>query len=123
MVAIKPAHIPLNAKDIFPDLPWEWKDELRIRDMLRQKVIAEGITTHPEQFFAEQRAWEDYLRSFPRLRERQEILKSIYPPKKPEPTCTFTKEELWYIEEKLIGANEPIGRDILNKIGLTLNSK
>lgn len=119
MVAIKPAHIRLHDKDLWPGLPWKWGDEHKIRDMLREELISQGITEHPELFFAEARAWEKYLQQFPRFGDRQKILKKIYPPKPPDVRLPFTKDVIEYLIEKLDGINDPLGQDILQKLLLT----
>jgi hypothetical protein len=78
MVAIRAAHKKLTTKDIWPGLPWDWNDSLRIQDECRQRAIEKGITTHPELSFAAAREYENYMRMFPRLSERQKIMSRIY---------------------------------------------
>jgi len=116
MVAIKPANERLNAKDLWPGLPWTSKDTLRIRDECRQRAIESGVTESHYLVFAEAREWKNYMSMFPRVGDRQKILAKIYPSKKPKQSIGFTDEELGYIQEKLSGVNDPLGRNILDKI-------
>lgn len=115
MVATKAANQKLNAKDLWPGLPWDWKDTIRIQDECRQRAIDLGITEEPQLSFAAAREWEKYLQQYPRLSERQKILAKIYPPIK-KISFSFTEEELDYIQEKLFGSNEEVGQSILNKL-------
>lgn len=118
MVAIKAAHISLNARDLWPGLPWDWKDTHRIQDECRQRAIDSGVTEEPYVSFAAAREWEKYLQSFPRLSERQKILNKIYPMvvAKRKSTLELSDEELDYLIDKLFGVNDPIGHSALEKL-------
>lgn len=123
MVAIKSAPERLYDRDIWPGLPWRWGDELKIRDMLREELIAQGITEHPQLYFAEGRAWERYMQQFPKYSERQKIMKRLYPHVQTAWGLSLTKEEAEYLLEKLHGVNDPLGQSIKEKIKLTLGTK
>lgn len=76
MVAIKAAHIPLSDRDIWPGLPWNAKDTLRIMDECEQRARDKGITAHPDLYFATNREYEAYMHQFPRYGERQKIMEN-----------------------------------------------
>ena len=123
MVAIKPTHKPLTSRDLWPDLPWEWGQELQIRDRLKKDLIDSGNYNDPaDLYFAEAKAWEDYLNRFPRLTDRQKILATIYPRQKAF-GVPLTEEELNYLRDRLYGSNEELGQNIFKKLELTLSSK
>lgn len=123
MVAIKSTHLPLTARDLWPDLPWDWEQESEIRDHLRKELEDSGRYNDPtELYFAEAKAWNDYLNRFPRLADRQKILDTMYPRQKAF-GMSFTEEELNYLRNRLHGSNEAIGQNILKKLELTLSSK
>lgn len=117
MVSIKAAHERLNDRDIWPGLPWDWKDVLRIQDECRQRVIDSGITEEPKLSFAAAREWEKYLHSFPRFGERQQIMRRIHATRsKPvRPKLELTEEEMQYLIDRLFGANDDVGQSILKK--------
>lgn len=122
MVAIKPAHKPLTSRDLWPDLPWEWNQELQIRDRLKKELEESGNYNDPtELYFAEAKAWEDYLNRFPRLGDRQKIFATIYPRKKTF-GISLTEEELNYLRDRLYGSNGELGQIIFKKLELTLSS-
>lgn len=122
MVAIKAAHRKLTAKDLWLGLPWTWEDTSRIQDECRQRVIDSGETNEMKIRFAAAGEWEQYIQSFPRYGEQQQILKSIYPAKKTI-GIQLSEEELQYLHDKLYGVNDPIGATIFEKIQLTLSTK
>ena len=121
MVAIKAAHIPLFDRDLWAGLPWEWGDEHRIRSMLREQLIEQGVTEHPELYFAEARAWQHYMQQFPRYGERQKIVRRIQTANKTlEPkksNIDFTYEEVRYLVDKLFGVNDDLGYHLKQKLG------
>lgn len=125
MVAIKAAHERLCDKDIWPGLPWTWKDTHRIQDECRQRAIDSGITEEPQLTFAAAREWERYLQQFPRLADRQKIMNAIHSTRmKPsKPKLELTEEEMCYLTDRLFGANDEIGQSILKKLQLTLSSE
>lgn len=122
MVAIKAAHERLNMKDLWPGLPWTREDTLRIQDECRQRAIDSGVTEHPYLQFAAAREYEKYMSMFPSFGERQKIIARIYP-YVPAPKLDLTDEEKQYIIERLFGANDEVGQNILKKLQLTLSSK
>lgn len=123
MVAIKSTHLPLTARDLWPDLPWDWEQESEIRDRLKKELEDSGKYNDPtELYFAEAKAWEDYLNRFPRIADRQRILAAIYPRQK-SLGISLTEEELNYLRDRLYGSNEELGQIILKKLELTLSSK
>jgi hypothetical protein len=119
MVAIKAADKKLVPRDIWPGLPWTWKDTARIKAECYQKALDKGHDGIAAQFKASNE-WMDYLNSFPSYSQQQQIMKQIYPPAKPNPSLNLTEEELDYLLEKLHGINDPIGQDILRKIQTAL---
>ncbi len=123
MVSIKAAYERLNDKDIWPGLPWDWKDTLRIQDECRQRVIDSGITDPIKIQFAAAREWEKYLQSFPRYGDRQKIMARIHATRsKPvRPKLELTEEEMRYLLDRLFGANDEVGQSILKKLQLTLS--
>lgn len=122
MVAIKAAHERINVKDLWPGLPWTWEDTLRIQDECLQRAIASGVTEQPYLQFAAAREYEKYMSMFPRLADRQRIMARIYP-YVPTPNLDLTDEEKQYIIERLFGANDEVGQNILKKLQLTLTTK
>lgn len=122
MVAIKAADKRLYDRDIWPGLPWTGEDTLRIKDECRQRAIDAGITEEPALYFAAAREWEKYLQSFPTYSERQKIMSRIYPIV-PKPKTDLTDDEIQYLIDRLFGANDEIGQNILKKLQLTLESK
>lgn len=122
MVAIKGAYERLNDKDIWPGLPWTWKDTHRIQDECRQRAIDSGITEEPQLTFAAAREWEKYLQQFPRYGDRQKIMDRIHATRRvpAKPKLDLTKEEMLYIADRLFGANDEVGQVILKKLQLTL---
>ena len=125
MVALRAAHERLNDKDIWPGLPWTWKDTLRIQDECRQRAIDSGITEEPRLTFAAAREYEKYMQQFPRFGERQKIMEKIHRTrmKPPKPKLELTEEEMQYLADRLFGANDEIGQSILKKLQLTLASE
>ena len=125
MVAIRAAYDRLNDKDVWPGLPWTWKDTLRIQDECRQRSIDSGITEEPRLTFAAAREYEKYMQQFPRFGERQKIMESIHATRRvpSKPKLELTEEEMRYIADRLFGANDDVGQSILHKIGLTLASE
>lgn len=105
----------LTAKDIFPDLIWTDEDFHRKQDEFRAELIAEGHPNDPMIIFALSRRMEAYQQRFPKLSERQKIMNRIYPPVVRK-SSLFTDEELHWLAQHLGGANDPIGRDILEKV-------
>jgi hypothetical protein len=122
MVAIKAAHERLHDRDIWPGLPWNARDTLRIQDECRQRAIDSGVTEHPYLQFAAAREYEKYMSMFPRLGERQRIMARIYPYVS-TPKLDLTDEEKQYIIERLFGVNDEVGQNILKKLQLTFVSK
>lgn len=122
MVAIKAADKRLTARDIWPGLPWEWEDVIRIKNECRQRAINAGITDELKLTFAESHEWEKYIQSFPTHSERQKIISRIYP-HVPTPKSDLTDEEKQYIIERLFGSNDEVGQNILKKLQLTLSTK
>lgn len=120
MVAIKSTERKLSDRDIWPGLPWDWKDTLRIQDECRQRAIDAGITEEPKLSFAAAREWEKWLRMFPSFKERQQIMDRIYPMKVSKPKPVFTEEEIDYMISRFFGANDEVGQSILKKLQLTL---
>lgn len=114
MVAIKPAHVPISDKDLWPGLPWTWEDTLRIKDECRQRAIDSGITEEPYLYFAAEREWEKYLNSFPRYGDRQKIMRLVK--HRERNFGMFTEEEWNYLLEKLVGVNDPVGQSVADKI-------
>ena len=123
MVVIKSTERPLSASDIWPGLPWKWEDSHRIEDECRQRAVDSGITKEPQLSFAAAREYEKYMRLFPRLAERQKIMSRIYPHKRTNFGIPLTEEEAQYLADRLFGANDEVGKNILRKIMLTLGSK
>jgi hypothetical protein len=123
MVAIKAAHERLNAKDLWPGLPWTWEDTLRIQDECRQKAIDSGVTEHPYLQFAAAREYEKYMSMFPRFGDRQKIMASIYPHKRTNFGVSLTEEEAQYLVDRLFGANDEVGQRILSKLQSSLEKK
>jgi hypothetical protein len=125
MVAIKAAHERLNDKDLWPGLPWGWKDTLRIQDECRQRAIDSGITEEPRLTFAAAREYEKYMQQFPRFGERQKIMETIHRTriKHSKPKLELTDEEMKYLADRLFGANDELGQNILKKMQLTLTSE
>ena len=125
MVAIRAAHDRLNDRDIWPGLPWSWKDTHRIQDECRQRVIDSGVTEEPRLTFAAAREYEKYMQQFPRFGERQKIMEKIHRTRmKPsKPKLELTEEEIQYLADRLFGANDEIGQSILKKLQLTLASE
>ena len=119
MVAIKAAHIKLGDKDIWPGLPWTWEDTARIQDECRQRAIDKGAVGMNVTFDAS-KEYSEYMSMFPKYGQRQKIMKMIYPPKVHKPRFYLEDDELRYLAEKLEGVNDPIGKDILDRIMLTL---
>lgn len=123
MVAIKSTHKPLTIRDLWPDMPWYGGQELEIRDRLKKELEDSGNYNNPtELYFAEAKAWEEYISSFPSYKERQRILANIYPRQK-SLGISLTDEEWNYLRDRLYGSNEELGQIILKKLELTLSSK
>ena len=118
MVAIRAAYDRLNDRDIWPGLPWSWKDTLRIQDECRQRAIDSGITEEPRLTFAAAREYEKYMQQFPRFGERQKIMESIHATRRvaPKPKLDLTEEEMRYIADRLFGANDDVGQNVLKKL-------
>jgi hypothetical protein len=125
MVAIKAAYDRLSDKNIWPGLPWNNKDTLRIMDECRQRAIDSGVTEPHLLVFAEAREYEKYMQQFPRYGERQKIMERIHSTRRvaPKPKLDLTEEEMRYIADRLFGANDDVGQSILHKLGLTLSSE
>jgi hypothetical protein len=120
MVSIKSTDKRLCDRDIWPGLPWNWKDTHRIQDECRRRAIETGITEEPNLSFAASREYSKYMSHFPSFGDRQKIMSKIYPMKPSKPKLDFTEEELKYLADRLFGANDELGQNILIKIQLTL---
>lgn len=101
-------------------------------DRVRKELIKKGmIPDSPELFFAVENAYTDSLKGRPSFAETSKLLNEKWEQqayKKWEEsgksrTILFTGAELEYIIEKLFGSNDPIGRDILEKIQFERNLK
>ena len=120
MVAIKPAHVPIHAKDLWPGLPWDWNDEREIRDKIRQQLAEQGITNHIELIFAEARAWQEYMNQFPRYGEREKIVAKLNSANQSlvldQSDDMLTDEDLQYMVNKLFGVNDQYGCRLKEKM-------
>ncbi len=105
----------LTAKDIWPGVLWTRKEWFALSDRYRAQLIAKGIQ-EPQLSFRLSRMIEDYQRTQPSMRERQEILRRIYPPRIAPPKGPFTKEELDWLLERLDRVNDPVGVNIVTKL-------
>jgi hypothetical protein len=124
MVAIKAAHERLNAKDLWPGLPWSWKDTIRIQDECRQKAIDSGITEHPHLQFAAAREYERYMSMFPKYGARQKIIQNLYSNKQVKiPSDELSASELQYLVERLFGVNDKFGIELRAKLERMIYAK
>lgn len=104
----------LKPADIFRGILWTDREWYALRDQIEADLKAEGLT-EPGLSFAVARRIEDYQRTQPSMRERQQIMSRIYPPKR-SPAPPLTEEELAWLIDRLEGVNDPIGLDILDKL-------
>jgi len=105
----------LSEREIFRGVLWtdaEWHAQ---RDIIRARLEAEGEDSF-RLSFAVSREMEKYQQTQPSMRERQQIMKRIYPPVRLPPSLALTNEERAWLIERLDGVNDPIGVDILAKL-------
>lgn len=120
MVALKTGR--LHDRDIWPDIIWSDKQWHAKRDEFEAQLRAQGIKDH-YLFFAISRAMEAHQSQFPKLRERQEAMRRIYPFPKAPRQLVFTDDELRYISDRLAGANDELGQGIARKIAELFSSR
>jgi len=114
MVSIKRADSKLSIKDLWPDAPWTWDQMSQIKKDAHQRALDKGCS-YEEVTFSAAREYEDFMSKFPSYGERQRILRRIYP-EIVNPYFALSEEEIDYLIEKLHGANEPIGHELLQKL-------
>lgn len=105
----------LSEREIFRGVLWNDEQWHAMRDVFRAELEAEGIDDF-RLTFAISRKMEEYQQAQPSLRDRQQIMKRIYPPKRYPPSLDLTDEERVWLIERLDGINDPIGCDILAKL-------
>ena len=105
----------LSHKELFRGVLWTDTDWRRMRDGFIAELKAKGVE-EPELRFAASRMMEDYQRKQPSMKERQQIVARIYPPKRPSPRLDLTDAEIDWLADHLAGINDPVGRDILDKL-------
>lgn len=120
MVALKTGR--LHDRDIWPDIIWDDKQWHAKRDEFEAQLRAQGFKDH-YLFFELSRAMSDYQCQFPKLRERQEVMRRIYPFKPAPRQLAFTDDELAYIADRLAGANDELGQGIASKIAELFSSR
>lgn len=104
----------LNDKDIFPGVLWSDKEWSALRQKYRDELVAQGVE-FPELLFRLSRMMEAYQQTQPSMRERQNIMARIYPPKQVS-NSLFTPEEIEWLLTRLEGTNDPVGQGAVEKI-------
>ncbi len=104
----------LSDRDLFPGVLWTDKQWHELREQYRAQLIAEGVQ-EPHLQFRLSKMMEEYQRTQPSMRERQQIRKKIWPPQ-PARRGPFTDEELDWLIDRLDRVNDPIGLDVLEKL-------
>jgi len=103
----------LTQKEIFRGVLWTDKEWFEVRDAFERQLEAENA---PEpRIFQLSRMMEGYQRTQPTMRDRQQIMARIYPPKKVI-KGPFTEEEIHWLTDHLDRVNDPVGQDILAKV-------
>ena len=103
----------LNEKEIFRGVLWSDKEWFAVRDEFERQLEAENA---PEpRIFQISRMMDAYQRTQPNMRDRQQIMARIYPPKKVV-KGPFTEEEIHWLMAHLDRINDPIGQDIAAKV-------
>jgi len=105
----------LTHTDLFRGVLWTDTEWHAMRDKFIAELRAEGVEM-PELFFRASRMMEDYQRSQPSMKERQQIAGRIYPPRPAPSRIALSEEEIDWLAERLDGVNEPVGQDILAKL-------
>lgn len=110
----------LRVKDLWPDGLWTWEDESRVHDEVLEALEAEGLSGS-DLLFRHAREMERRRKVMPRLAERQEVMRRIYPPVKRAPSAVpFNPDELEAIWERFAMANDEVGQQIHRKAAAML---
>lgn len=83
-------------------------------DEIRAGLVAEGLT-EPTLSFTAARRMEDYQQTQPSMRERQAIVRRVYPPAA-HPSAALTDTEVAWLIDHLEFGNDPVGQGIRDKL-------
>lgn len=111
----------LTDRDLFPGVLWDDKMWHAKRAELRAELEAQGIDSFMLTF-ALSKAMSEYQLRQPSMRERQQIRARLFPIKT-IPSLGLTDEEMLYLHERLLGANDEVGQSILEKLARVLTAK
>ena len=106
----------LTEGDIWPDLIRTWDDELRVQRRIEAQMIDEGIDRSDFSFrFEFDKRMSRYRMDTDGggMRQRQQVMRKIYPPK--AASKNFTEEEIEKIMDRFEIANDELGQSIYRK--------